>query len=99
MLGVIFGAAPPKQPGVSQFMSSATINKTLGRLTGAASWAWTWPTERAKKRTNNRFFTMKGLCKLDLLQDLQVHVLEVDEHARVVQLKLDHATLEAFVLG
>ena len=25
---------------------------------GAASWAWTWPTERAQKRTINRFFTM-----------------------------------------
>ena len=42
---------------------------------------------------------MKRLWEIDLLQHLQVDVLEMDEHARVVQLKLNHAPLEAFVLG
>jgi len=38
-----------------------------------------------KKKLNRRiFFTIAGPLKEVLLQDLQVHVLEVDEHSRVV---------------
>ena len=37
MFGVISGAAPPKQPGLSQFMSSATSRSTFGLFLGATS--------------------------------------------------------------
>jgi hypothetical protein len=53
-----------------------------------------------RKKVNRRvFLTIAEPVSKDLLQDLQVDVLEVDEHARVVQLELDHATLESLALG
>ena len=48
MFGVMPAAPPPKQPGESQFMSSATIMRMLGRLTGADSWPQASSTTRAK---------------------------------------------------
>ena len=48
---------------------------------------------------NQSFLHEKRALNFVLSQDLQGDVLEVDEHSRVMQLKLDHATLEAFLLG
>ena len=53
MFGVISSAAPPKQPGESQFMSSAIINRMLGRFTGAESRPQT-SSPRTKKGTGNQ---------------------------------------------
>ena len=53
MLGVILGAAPPKQPGLSQFMSSATRRRTLGLFFGATNCCEKPLAESANRHSSN----------------------------------------------
>ena len=51
MFGVIPGAAPPKHPGVSQFMSSATIIRMLGLFFGAICCALAEPGNKDRQQS------------------------------------------------
>ena len=52
-VGVILGAAPPKQPGLSQFMSSATRRRTLGLFFGATNCCEKPLTESTNRHSSN----------------------------------------------